>query len=580
MKLVHRRRSLPALSPRIALLLAALLVILSACSMLAPPAPSTTASGDGEPVPTLTLTPTLTPSPTSAPIVLPTPLATSTLAQSPTPTYTWFTGEVRVFPGPRHYDGDLLSVEVAISNPGEVPANPSATLSVDNTPVDVKPFVAYSPLRSDVLVFRWAWDSTGQGGAHQFAVHLDPINGAPAQDVAFRVAILPAKERPKQEKDARWVSRPVGCCVLNYVTNTAADRDIDTIAAEARQAAADVQSTLHVSMGSEQMPVTLLANMWGNGGYTSTEVVVSYLDRAYTTPNFSVLLRHEMTHWAMRNRLSPGTPALLSEGLAVYVAGGHYKIDPIPERAAALLALGDYVPLATMADDFWSQQHEIAYVESAGLVSYLIETYGLDTFLKLYTSEGLQGPGGSAWFDEALRRATGRGLEHTEADYKAWLASKDPGDQVQDLQLTIDLYNTIRRYEDVYAPYQESLPSSAEARSAGQVAEFMRGPTEVYNVALEAMFVSVQHALLARQYPRAQALLAAVNATLADGNFTRDIVATYIDIITTLSDSGYEAQTVDIQGEQAVVTAIRRSDWPLLRTLTLTFDGTNWVLSN
>ncbi len=554
---------------------APLILAALACGPLAVAPTSTPVGSSAAGLPALTATPTVL-LPSVEPITLPPPQPTPTPIPTPTPPYPWLDGEVRVYPGPLHYAGDRLTVEVVVQNIDRLPSDQHAVLAVDGQPLPVEPMVVHSPLRDDVLVFRWAWDTTDQAGRHRLRVTL-PLNlRGEALALDFAVQILPADQRPRQERNARWTQERIpGCCVLNTISETAAHRDVDLIARQAQQAMADVESRLGFRIAGKPVPITLIDNVWGNGGYAANEVVLTYVDRSYVVPDLATTLRHELTHWAMRSR-GGNAPAILSEGLAVVVAGGHYRPAPIGERAAALLDLGWYIPLADLADNFWQHQHEIAYLEAAGLVYYLIQTYDMRTFLRMYSTEQ-PALTGAAWLDAALQDTYNLTLDEVEARYRTWLAAHPAGGQREDVRLTVYLYDTIRRYQDLYAPYQEALPSAEEARAAGQVAEFLREPSEAENIALETMLIAAQRALAGGQYAQAEALVNAVNATLDDGNFTRELVSDYLAIVHAVSDAGYEAQQVQIVDQQAQVVAIR--DWPRLETLTLTFDGKAWHIT-
>lgn len=563
------------------LLVAAVLAALLAagCSALAfQPQPTPTPTLDAGVLagtPSATPTSAATATPTAASITLPPPQPTTAPTFTPTPAYAWLAGEVRVFPGPLHYAGDLLTVEVTVENIWLLPDERRAALLLDNVLLSAEPEVAYSPLREDALVFRWAWDTTDQVGTHRLVVRLPAGPQSPEQEIDFAVQVLPADQRPRQERRARWMQRSVpGCCTLNVITNTAAHRDLDLIARQAAEALAEVEARLGFPIAEKPVPITLIDNIWGNGGYAGGEIVISYVDRSYVTPDLPSTLRHELVHWAMRSQ--PGSPpAILSEGLAVTIAGGHYRPEPIPQRAAALLALERYVPLRELADTFWAQQHEVAYLEAAGLVSYLIETYGLPAFLDLYNAQ-VDGPTEAQQLDAALNAIYGLRLDGVEREYRAWLQALDPGDQVDDLRLTIALFDTVRRYQAYYAAYQESLPPVAEALEGGHVAEFVREPVSVENIGLEALLVSAQRALSAGQYAQAGALIDAVSGTLDDGDFTRDLVADYLEIVRAARGVGFEVQEIEIEDQQAVVTVTHTL--PDLRTRTFVFDGESWQI--
>jgi hypothetical protein len=533
---------------------------------------------------TPTWSPVATPSPFPSPtatqerIALPTPLPTATPPATATPTYAWLPGEIRVYPGPEHYAGDLLSVEVAVENISTLPEDLAATLLLDDT-TTLSPeavFAAYSPLREDVVVFRWAWDTTDQVGRHKLTAIIPTDTEAGSQQVSVWVEILPADQRPTQETLAGWATQNTACCRLSYLTHTAAERDINEIARQAERSIAAIEARLGFSIPNRPVPITLIDNVWGNGAYVSNELVISYVDRAYAGANLDYLLRHEAVHWAMRP-YQHETPTILVEGVAVYIAGGHYKPEPIPERASALLSLNAFIPLATLATDFYSHQHEVAYIEAAGLVAYLVDTYGWSSFIRLYSLQGVDATE-TAWLDQALQRVYGVDLAQVEQGYIQWLGEHPAGDQITDMRLTRDLYETIRRYEALYSPYQESLPPVEEAIRRGVTAEFIREPTSPENIALEALLISANQALLDRRYDECETLLNVINTTLDDGNFTRPPLSDYVAITRALAAQGYQLQEIGLTGDQAIVQAIR--DWPQIETLTLSYTNGQWQIAN
>lgn len=538
------------------------------------PTMTTTASVFAE-VATTTPLPPPTVTPTVESLALPTPLPTETPPPTPTPTGAWLPGDLRVFPGPLHYDGDLLSIEVLVSNISTLPPDSPASLSVDGVEVSpVQPVVINSVLRDNLLLFRWFWDTTGYAGRHRLTVYV-PVNEAgDVQEIVTYIEILPADLRPPSEQAAAWQQLETFCCRLNYLSVTAAGRDIDQIADVSRDGIAHVEEQMGFAIPDKPIPITLIDNVWGNGAFAGGELVVSYVDRPYTGFDLETVIRHEATHWAARS-LSKEAPTILVEGIAVYVAGGHYKPEPLPQRAAALLELDAYIPLAELADHFRSQQHEIAYLEAGALVAYLSETYTWPQFLVLYSAD-VDGRG-SNWLDRAFSLIYRKDLAGIESDFIAWLESQDAADQADDLRLTIALHDTARRYQAQYAPYQENLPLQ-QAVEAGLTADFLREPTAPQNLALETMLVAAQQALDEGLAFTAEMLLEAVNATLGDGDFTRGLVSDYLAIANLLLEQGYEAQRINIAGNHATVEGIR--DWPELETLELIKLDGEWQVAD
>lgn len=548
-------------------------LLLAGCgALIRPILPTPTPGPSPTPVPTR-IQPTITP--TVEVLILPTPLPPTSEPPTPTPEIAWLPGEVHVYPGPLHYAGDVLSIEIEIANANRLPDESDLRLLLDgDQEINVDPFTADSPLRNTVLVYRWAWDTSGEEGLHQLTLEI-VSGGEVADSLDFYVEILPAEQRPPHEAGSMWQELETGCCLIHYITGTAADRDIEQIEDRAEASIEAVEAVFGSDL-EVLFPITLIDNVWGNGAYAAEDIVVSYVDRAYVSIDLDSVLRHEATHYATYE-LGTDTPIMLVEGIAVYVSGGHYKPEPIPERAAALLPLGAYIPLADLADNFRARQHEIAYLEAAGLIAYLVEQHGWESFLELYALEFDGSP--SEWLDQGFQHIYDMSLEEVEAGFLEWLEVQDLEHQAEDLRLTIALFDTIRRYQLLYAHYQEALPAFPEAASRDMTAEFVREPTSPENIALEAMFMEARESLEDGRYADAEALIEQVEAVLDTGDFSQPPIAGYLAIARLVAEAGYEAQDIDLAGEEAVVVAIPLADWPQLETLSLAMSGGGWQLA-
>ncbi len=81
-------------------------------------------------------------------------------------------------------------------------------------------------------------------------------------------------------------------------------------------------------------------------------MAISYPDRAYSPVDMGSLLRHELTHRLDSAIGCDEAPALLREGLAVVLAGGHYREEPIICKASTLLSNGYMIPVSRLLSDF------------------------------------------------------------------------------------------------------------------------------------------------------------------------------------------------------------------------------------
>ncbi|MDQ2693374.1 MAG: hypothetical protein M3Y68_15160, partial [Chloroflexota bacterium] len=268
-----------------------------------------------------------------------TPQASSNIPASDDPAVLTPAGRVTAYPGPEHYAGDVLTFEIV--NDGSFG---DETLTVSMTLDDQEPREVSATASWNGVLLPLALDTTDLTGRH--TLRFTTEDGRLNETYTFEV--LPADQRPANEEEAAWLESEVGCCVLHYISGTAAARDIDFIADNFEQAAEEFTSIT----GSEIEPkldVYIMDRIWGNGGFGGNgELVISYSDRYYGPTigeeGLQTLARHEFTHAAGAGLPITGNGVNFnSEGLAVYVAGGHYKPEPLAERGAALFDLGHNV---------------------------------------------------------------------------------------------------------------------------------------------------------------------------------------------------------------------------------------------
>jgi hypothetical protein len=560
------------------------------------PTPTQTASATFAATPSATVKPL--PSATATPLP-PTATATVTLVPSlPFPPDDLWLGpaDLRVHPdGDSFYSGDLISFQVY--------AHHGHDWSLSDPPdVDLEVWLG-APGEGELIVgdrvyfygnqdgetwLEWAWDTTGLLGPQTLSVVLDPDDEVQIGDenlennlITRTIELRPRDEMPGAWADAHWVQQTSACCVFHYISGGAAERDIEALIALADEAIAYAAEQLGEETDQVKLEVYLINRVLGHGGFAGEELILSYLDRFYPGGEWIQVFRHEGTH-ALDRRFTQARPVLLVEGLAVHVAGGHFREEPITERAAALLALHLYIPLTELADDFYPSQHEVGYLEAAAFVSFLIDRFGWDTFKAFYSDIEENEAGQAAMIDAALRDHFDLTLSQAEADWLATLralplptaqtfvsppwhqpalhqtqcGTSGPPGQVSrtmtDLCLTIDFYETVRRYQRAWDPsayfLEVWLPALEEAERRGITADFVRHPAGPLNVTLETMFVAADRALDAGEYARTEALLVAVNAVLdADGDLEADpLAADYAALVQATAAIGYQAQQIDL----------------------------------
>jgi len=316
----------------------------------------------------------------------------------------------------------------------------------------------------------------------------------------------PASQVPPPEPAAHWTSTTTVCCDIYYITGTDAARDIGRLGQIADEQSAEGAAQFHTHLDT-LIPLTFLPRVLGHGGFTSDRVYVSYLDGNYMDSDLGIILHHEFVHYYDGTLGGKFRPSMLQEGLAVYLSGGHFKPEPIGPRAAALLPLGWYIPMRTLADDFYNQQHEIGYLEAAGLVKYLVETYGWQAFNTFYRDiPSPQGSRASDDMDSSLRQHLGISFSEMEAGYQAYLKSQTVPEAIRtDLQLSERFYAAADAYQQRFDPsayfMNAWLPDGTAMRNNHIVADMLRRPSGWDNRLLEWLLLRAQRELSSGDYP-------------------------------------------------------------------------------
>ncbi|HZD09851.1 MAG TPA: hypothetical protein VE553_00770, partial [Candidatus Binatia bacterium] len=402
--------------------------------------------------------------------------------------------------------------------------------------------------------------------------------------VVLMVPILPPQARPVRERGQQWVEAETDCCTLRVVSGTAADRDLSELLTAVQSALDEAAARLEVEPSSK-IDLYLIDRVIGQGGYASSNMVISYLDRNYAGGGLNEVLIHEATHLLDRE-FAPDRIAFLAEGLAVWTAGGHYKQENIDQRVKALLETNLYLPLPDLVNDFYRKQHEIGYLEAGGFINYLVNTYGWEATRDFYSDvhPQLNGQDVDA-LEQALERHFDVSLAELESQWMAYLdALPRSGQAVGDLLTTVRYYDLMRDYQLQYDPtahfLQAWLPYPQELEQRGLTADVTRHPTSEMNVTLEVMLGAVDEAIAAGDLNRANVILDSVERALANsGAFIDPLGQNYSQIVSKLTSLGFEVQRVDLSGNQARVQATEGSRVGL-RDITMALMNRDWILLN
>lgn len=558
----------------------------------APPESASPTSGAEAQPPTSTTLPSPAPTDTA---VLPSPTVTS----SPTPTETPAPADlsiasdgVFIHPVPSLYAGDMVTVQVVATVPESIsPSDVQVHLLLNEERIAMGTLNGRN-LGGDALgLFAWVWDTTDFTGEHQVSIVLDPDDAILVGDedlennrVDVVVSVLEADDLPLAAQDATWITSETEHAIIHMVSGTAAARDIALLEAATERAAEQAIAQLQEEPEAK-FDVYFVDRVLGQGGYASSALVVSYLDRDYAGGGLHEVLVHEIVHLLDQQFAHHRVPFLV-EGVAVWATGGHYKQENLDQRMAALREAGLYVPLAELIDDFYPTQHEIGYLQGAGFVNYLANQFGWPTVRSFYADVNPnEGEPLSSAVDRGLQSHFNKNLATVESEWIAYLERIPYGQDVEsDLLVTVRYYDVMRRYQLQYDPtahfLQAWLPFPQEVESRNITADLTRHPEEEVNVALETMLAAVDTAMIAGNYSRASALLDSVERVLAsEGLFVDPIASDYLEIVRQLSALGFRVQAIEIEANESRVLA-RDGNSLALQDLSLVLRNENWVLLN
>jgi hypothetical protein len=531
------------------------------------------------------------PAPTLLPSRTPTPApATPTPSTSPTSTAPP-SFSVYYHPDDVLYVGDQVSIEVV--SPPELNMD-NATLQVRADPPNGPDLgtVKFGPWgiqgRYEAALI-WAWDTwEASPGQHTLAFEVQPQ----AYSWTDQVSLLPYSDMPPKQAEAKWAETQTQCCTVFYITETASQRDLANLSsiidAQAQDALAKMEASITVPI-----TITLLPRVLGNGGFTSSEISVSYLDRDYASVDWAMVVHHEMIHAIDAKLGGDFRPSIFVEGLAVYMTGGHYHPEPLMSRASALLDgyLGWYIPLKTLADDFYASQHEVGYLEGASLVEYMVETYGLDNFFTFYRDiHNQSGESQSDSIDAALQAHFSISFVQLEQDFIVALkAEPDTTAWVDNVRLEVNYYETMRRYQqqlDPSAYFRTAwLMDNRDMRQRGIVADYLRHPHTPTNLALETLLITAGQQMVAADYAGSAQILQQINSVL-DGTQQESpepfsvsaITAAYFAISSTLQQQGDEVQNINLSGDSALTQVTTLTSPKLIQLNLQRMDG-QWSIN-
>ncbi|GMQ77907.1 MAG: hypothetical protein BMS9Abin02_0398 [Anaerolineae bacterium] len=537
-------------------------------------------------------TPDISPTHTQVPTIPPTEEIPATETPTSVPRdLALFPDGIWLYPVPSIYEGDLVTIQINPTVPeGMAPNDVDVSVLLDGEEI-VSGNLNWRNLNGDASgLFQWVWDTDQSAGEHTLKAIVDPDDKIQIGDedagnnqAELTVIIRPTTGLPDLEANAAWVTVANNCCNIHVVSGTAAHRDLEYLIEQVDLAFSQASSALEEPL-KDTYDVFLIDRVIGQGGYASNSMVVSYLDRDYAGSGIYEVLVHEAVHLIDR-QFAPDRISFLSEGLAVWATGGHYRQENINQKMAGVVEGGLYVPIDIVADQIYSLQHEISYLEAASFLGYLIDRYDWDRVRAFYIDTGSDdAPTLAEAVNKNLKIHFDKTLSQIETDWMNSLSSQ-PRDRtaVSNLRTTIRYYDVMRDYQQEYDPsayyLYAWLPPPLEAKEKEATADLTRHPETSANIALEVILLSAKEALVEGNYRRANAYLDSVERVLDNGGrFLDPLADSYLNIVRTARSNGYEVQQVNLLGNQAEVLATRYGELEITELTLELVDSSTWVL--
>lgn len=351
----------------------------------------------------------------------------------------------------------------------------------------------------------WVWDTRQlPAGDQTITFNIEPAGVTWSQPVH----LSPVAKNPAS--DPTWASTSIDCCVIHYITGTDAERDLDSLKVLVQEQANDASARMDETF-AQRVSITLLPRLLGHGGFAMDGIYVTYMHHNLTGDITGQVIHHEMIHILDARQGGGWMPSMLVEGLAVYLSGGHYKMEALLPRAAALAGSQDYIPLEKLVTDFYHHQHEISYLEAGALVEYLVNRYGRASFNDFYRHMTDHGDPLKS-FDAALNTHFGTSLGSLEQDFQAELKKQVVTDAIrQDLHLTVEFYDDMRSYQEILDPsayfLTAWLPDQATMQAKGITADILRSPDGLDDRFFGFLLLQAQDAIQAQLYRQAGLVL-------------------------------------------------------------------------
>ena len=418
---------------------------------------------------------------------------------------------VRFHPDDALRVGDIISIEVFSTN-GQDLNHAKLKVTEGSKELGTADFASDGQGQYQA-VLQWVWDTTNASpGNYTLGFKVSP-------DITSWHQVVQLQKELPDSAQYQWKTAQNNCCEIHYISNTAAERDIAKLLPLIDEKANQAAAALHTTITSK-MQITLMPRFLGHGGFTTSEIFVTYTDAPFTNADFLQVVEHEIVHLLDAKVGGEDRPIMLVEGLAVYLTGGHYHKEPFIAKTATLLDMGWYIPLSYLANNFYPSQHEIGYLEAGALVAYMVQTWGWDNFSSFYRDMHPDPRHNDvSVIDVALQKHFNITFQQLEASFIQHLSNQPINPDLKTaVKQEVDFYNTLRSYQvqlDPSAYYRRLwMPSSKDMRSRKIVADYLRSPDGRLNQKVKILFRNASQSLLDGQNYKTEITLAEIQTIL------------------------------------------------------------------
>ena len=261
---------------------------------------------------------------------------------------------------------------------------------------------------------------------------------------------------PPAQAGAQWAEATTECCVVHYITGTAAERDLPALMAMVDQQAEHAVQAMGIEF-TEPITITVMPRVLGHGGFASDEIYVSYLDRNYAANSWEMVVHHEMIHILDRRLGGDLRPSILVEGLAVY-----HERRALQARGAAAAGRSAAGGTAQLRSFHWRNWQRISITPSTRSA-----TWKPGHWCSIWWRP-TDGRGSPASTGISTRRQAAARQRHWRQRCKPILANpwqnwsrlSSPScasrrmqtDWQEDVRLTVTYFDTLRRYQELLDP--------------------------------------------------------------------------------------------------------------------------------